>query len=131
MGRLAEPRGGVDIPSLRHRQTRPGPLIRTELAEATSEEETASRGRTASARGNADRGGPVTDSSRSRGNGSMCTQVDKRWACGHVGYFQIKWCERIFKGCKGTSAQHEIIDEPEECGDCKRRYTLPKPFTAK
>lgn len=61
----------------------------------------------------------------------MCTQVDKRWVCGHVGYFRIKRCDRLFKGCKGTTAKHEIIDVPEVCGDCERRQTLPKPRTAK
>ncbi|KFH41193.1 hypothetical protein ACRE_080990 [Hapsidospora chrysogenum ATCC 11550] len=61
----------------------------------------------------------------------MCTQVDKRWACGHVGYFQIKYCERLFKGCKGTTAHHEILEEPELCSDCLRRKTLPNPLVSK
>lgn len=61
----------------------------------------------------------------------MCIQVDKRWACGHIGYFRIDWCERLFKGCKGISAHHDIIDVAEECGDCKRRFTLPKPLVSK
>ncbi|KAF3072067.1 hypothetical protein CFAM422_005637 [Trichoderma lentiforme] len=61
----------------------------------------------------------------------MCVQVDKQWSCGHVGYFQIRWCEKLFNGCKGTSAAHDIIYEPQECSDCLRRKTLPKPFTSK
>lgn len=61
----------------------------------------------------------------------MCTQVDKRWACGHIGYYRIKWCDQMFKDCKGTSAEHEVIDEAKVCGDCLRRQTLPKPHIAK
>lgn len=61
----------------------------------------------------------------------MCTQVDKRWACGHVGFYRIKWCEQIFKTCKGTTEKHDIIDEKEECSDCERRRTLPKPLVSR
>lgn len=61
----------------------------------------------------------------------MCTQVDKQWVCGHVGYYKIKWCSRLFKGCKGTPAQHEIVKDREKCGDCKRRETLPNPLVSK
>lgn len=61
----------------------------------------------------------------------MCTQVDKRWTCGHIGYYTVKRCEWLFKGCKGTTAHHEIIEEPVRCGDCQRRETLPKPFVAR
>lgn len=61
----------------------------------------------------------------------MCVQVDKQWSCGHVGYFQIRWCEKLFKGCKGTSAAHDIIYQLEECSDCIRLKGLPKPFTSK
>ncbi|RDA86692.1 hypothetical protein CP532_5048 [Ophiocordyceps camponoti-leonardi (nom. inval.)] len=58
----------------------------------------------------------------------MCTQVDKRWACGHIGFFHIKWCRKQFKGCKGPSAQHETVDDNEECSDCKRRFAVPQSF---
>ncbi|KAF4504896.1 hypothetical protein G6O67_008289 [Ophiocordyceps sinensis] len=69
----------------------------------------------------------LLDATNTRAGGeTMCTQVDKRWACGHVGYYSIKWCEQLFKGCKGTSAKHEIIEEMAVCSDCKRRFTLPK-----
>lgn len=61
----------------------------------------------------------------------MCTQVDKKWACGHVGYFSVKLCDKLFKGCKGTSAKHDIIEEPGLCSDCQRRETLPKPRVSK
>lgn len=61
----------------------------------------------------------------------MCTQVDKKWACGHIGYHRIRWCDRLFKGCKGTSSQHELVNDPEKCDDCHRRENLPKPFTAR
>lgn len=66
-----------------------------------------------------------------KGPRSMCTQVDKRWACGHVGFYRIKWCEQIFKTCKGTTEKHDIIDEKEECSDCERRRTLPKPLVSR
>ncbi|KAJ6437812.1 C6 zinc finger domain-containing protein [Purpureocillium lavendulum] len=59
------------------------------------------------------------------------TSVDKQWACGHIGYFGVDRCELLFKGCKGTSAKHRVIYEPEMCGDCQRRQTLPKPFVSK
>lgn len=61
----------------------------------------------------------------------MCTQVDKRWACGHIGYFRIDRCDELFKGCKGTRAQHDIVDEPSVCSDCLRRENLPKPLVSK
>lgn len=61
----------------------------------------------------------------------MCTQVDKKWACGHVGYFRLKQCEFLFKGCKGTSAKHDIVLEAGLCSDCQRRETLPKEYVAK
>lgn len=61
----------------------------------------------------------------------MCIQVDKRWTCGHIGYFKIIWCKMIFKTCKGTSATHEVIDVAEVCDDCERRITLPEPHVAK
>jgi hypothetical protein len=61
----------------------------------------------------------------------MCTQVDKRWSCGHIGYFHIKFCDRLFKGCKGTSAVHEFVDVDEMCSDCERRDTLPEPLESK
>lgn len=56
----------------------------------------------------------------------MCTQVDKKWACGHIVFYRIIWCERQFKGCKGTSAHHDVVDEPDKCGDCKRRSAQHK-----
>ncbi|RCI09981.1 hypothetical protein L249_8653 [Ophiocordyceps polyrhachis-furcata BCC 54312] len=59
----------------------------------------------------------------------MCTQVDKRWACGHIGFFHIKWCRKQFKGCKGPSAQHETVDDNEECSDCKRRFAVPQSYS--
>lgn len=68
---------------------------------------------------------------RNREKRDMCVQVDKQWSCGHIGYFQIRWCEKLFNGCKGTSAAHDIIYEPQECSDCLRRKTLPKPFVSK
>lgn len=61
----------------------------------------------------------------------MCTQVDKRWACGHTGYVRIKFCDKLFKGCKGTSAVHEIEEDKDKCGDCQRRESLPEPFEAR
>ncbi|KOS23019.1 hypothetical protein ESCO_003805 [Escovopsis weberi] len=61
----------------------------------------------------------------------MCMQVDKQWACGHVGFSHILWCEQLFKSCKGTSAKHHILFEPGECDDCQRRRNLPKPWKAK
>lgn len=53
------------------------------------------------------------------------------WACGHIGFYQINRCARLFNGCKGTSAKHEMVYEVEECSDCQRRKNLPKPFVAR
>lgn len=61
----------------------------------------------------------------------MCTQIDKQWACGHIGYYKIRFCEKLFKGCKGTSHEHEIIYEADKCGDCERRESLPNPLESK
>ncbi|KAK0385223.1 hypothetical protein NLU13_7700 [Sarocladium strictum] len=61
----------------------------------------------------------------------MCTQVDKQWACGHTGFFMIKFCDNLFKGCKGTSATHEIVTDKDRCGDCHRRDSLPEPLESK
>lgn len=61
----------------------------------------------------------------------MCTQVDKQWKCGHISYFNVKTCPKLFKGCKGTSAKHDIVMDPTDCSDCERIKTLPKPFEAK
>ena len=60
----------------------------------------------------------------------MCTQIDKQWICGHIGYFKVQRCERLFKGCKGTTAKHDVVYVTELCGDCQRRATLPKPRPA-
>lgn len=61
----------------------------------------------------------------------MCTQINKRWACGHTGFYTVKICENLFKSCKGTTAKHEIVDDPVKCGDCHRKETLPDPLVAK
>ena len=61
----------------------------------------------------------------------MCTQVDKKWACGHIGYYAVDMCDQLFKGCKGTSAKHRVIEEPVVCGDCERLKALPKPHVCK
>jgi len=55
----------------------------------------------------------------------MCVQVDTQWSCGHVGFYKVKFCDKLFKECKGTSVNHEVIHRKEVCSDCKRRETLP------
>lgn len=62
---------------------------------------------------------------------NMCTQVDKQWICGHIGYYQIRWCDKALNGCKGTSAAHDIIQVAEKCDDCIRKDTLPPPLDMK
>lgn len=62
---------------------------------------------------------------------NMCTQVDKQWTCGHVGYYQIRWCDKALNGCKGTTATHDIIQIAEKCDDCIRKETLPPPLDMK
>jgi hypothetical protein len=54
--------------------------------------------------------------------------MDKKWSCGHIGYYQIRVCDKLFKGCRGTKPEHEMVDDPEKCGDCQRRDAVPKPF---
>lgn len=61
----------------------------------------------------------------------MCIQVDKRWKCGHIGFFKIKWCEKAFNGCKGTPAHHDIVEDDQRCGDCERRDSLPEPLVSR
>ena len=55
------------------------------------------------------------------GEENMCIQVDKRWKCGHIGFFTVKWCPSVGKGCKGTAAEHEVVKVGEKCGDCEAR----------
>ncbi|KAJ9423126.1 hypothetical protein QL093DRAFT_2261768 [Fusarium oxysporum] len=61
----------------------------------------------------------------------MCMQVDRQFACGHIGFLNIRWCQRVFNGCKGPSHIHDIVYDEEICPDCLRKETLPKPWTPK
>ncbi|KAH7275858.1 hypothetical protein B0J15DRAFT_27238 [Fusarium solani] len=62
---------------------------------------------------------------------SMCVQVDRQFACGHIGFFNIRWCPRALNGCKGPSHKHDIIYVMESCPDCVRKENLPKPWVAR
>ncbi|CAF3627064.1 unnamed protein product [Fusarium graminearum] len=65
------------------------------------------------------------------GSDIMCVQVNQQFACSHIGFLNIRLCQRVFAGCKGPSDKHEVVYIMEKCPDCIRRDTLPEPWTAK
>lgn len=73
----------------------------------------------------------LPDSKRLQIITKMCTQVDKKWACGHYSFFKINFCKELFKGCKGTSSVHDTVTSDEICSDCERRESLPEPYEAR
>jgi hypothetical protein len=49
----------------------------------------------------------------------MCTQIDKKWDCGHYGFHNMLWCHQ--EGCRGPSPVHKVVRATGICGLCVER----------
>lgn len=61
----------------------------------------------------------------------MCKQIDKKYACGHMAFMNIRLCAERFKTCLGPSGDHEVVLDTSICVDCERKAAMPAPHVAK